>query len=107
MRYIQTLLSDTLSDTNIEIVLVGEQRNRVKSALYLQVEEASNDFVLEVYGKMSQMSDNIKLASVDMSAFEKKVNIDEDGIFWILSEELYSVTLDVQESARIILKSIE
>ena len=107
MRYIQTLLSDTLSDTNIEIVLVGEQRNRVKSALYLQVEEASNDFVLEVYGKMSQMSDNIKLASVDMSAFEKKVNIDEDGIFWILSEELYSVTLDVQGSARIILKSIE
>lgn len=107
MKYIQTLLSDTLSDTNIEIVLVGEQRNRVKSALYLQVEEASNDFVLEVYGKMSQMSDNIKLASVDMSAFEKKVNIDEDGIFWILSEELYSVTLDVQGSARIILKSIE
>lgn len=107
MKYIQTLLSDTLSDTNIEIVLVGEQRNRVKSALYLQVEEASNDFVLEVYGKMSQMSDNIKLASVDMSAFEKKVNIDEDGIFWILSEELYSVTIDVQGSARIILKSIE
>ena len=107
MKYIQTLLSDTLSDTNIEIVLVGEQRNRVKSALYLQVEEASNDFVLEVYGKMSQMSDNIKLASVDMSAFEKKVNIDEDGIFWLLSEELYSVTLDVTGSARIILKSIE
>lgn len=107
MKYIQTLLSDTLSDTNIEIVLVGEQRDRVKSALYLQVEEASNDFVLEVYGKMSQMSDNIKLASVDMSAFEKKVNIDEDGIFWLLSEELYSVTLDVTGSARIILKSIE
>ena len=107
MKYVQTLLSDMLSDQNIEIVLVGEQRNRVKSALYLQVEEASNDFVLEVYGKMSQMSDNIKLASVDMSAFEKKVNIDEDGIFWILSEELYSVTLDVQGSARIILKSIE
>lgn len=107
MKYIQTLLSDTLSDTNIEIVLVGEQRNRVKSALYLQVEEASNDFVLEVYGKMSQMSDNIKLASVDMSAFEKKTNISEDGIFWLLSEELYSVTLDVQGSARIILKSIE
>ena len=60
MKYVQTLLSDMLSDQNIEIVLVGEQRNRVKSALYLQVEEASNDFVLEVYGKMSQMSDNRK-----------------------------------------------
>lgn len=107
MKYVQTLLSDMLSDQNIEIVLVGEQRNRVKSALYLQVEEASNDFVLEVYGKMSQMSDNIKLASVDMSAFEKAINIHTDGIFWILSEELYAVTLDVQGSARIILKSVE
>lgn len=107
MKYIQTLLSDRLSDTDIEIVLVGEQRERVKSALYLQVEDASNDFILEVFGKMSQTSDNVKLASVNMSKFEKAVNISEDGIYWILSEELYAVTLDVQGSARIILKSIE
>ena len=106
MKYIQTLLSEELADTTKEIVLVGEQRARVKSTLYIQVEDA-NSLNMTVKGKMSQTSSDSSLALVNMNEFVRTTTVTEDGIYMLLSEELYSITLTATGSADITIKSVE
>lgn len=106
MKYIQTLLADTLENETRELILVGEQRDRVKSALYLQVEDADSLTIL-VKGKISQTANETVLATVDLAEFSKKLAIDANGMYMLLSEELYSVVLVVTGSAMITVKSVE
>ena len=106
MKYIQTLLSDTLNNEQREIILVGEQREQVKSSLYLQIEDSSG-LTLLVKGKLSQAANPTVLATVDMAEFAKKSAINSNGIYMLLSEELYSVVLEVTGSAMITVKSVE
>lgn len=103
---IQTLLTEELDNNSRTIVLVGETRNKVKGTLYVQV-EAAEDLALTVSGRVSQTTDDVALMGVDMSTYTKIATITDDGIYWFLGEEFYSVTFTAVGSCRITLKVIE
>lgn len=103
---IQTLLTEELNNNTRPIILVGETRDKVKGNLYIQVEQADN-LSLTVKGRVSQMTEDVDLSVVDMTSYLKTSTINEDGIYWLLSEEFYSVTFTATGSCIITIKVVE
>ena len=103
---IQTLLTEDFNNETKTIVLVGETRDQVRGTLYLQVEDANN-LSMTVAGRVSQTTDDESLAFVDLGSYTKATTINGDGIYWVLSEELYSITFAATGSCLLTIKVVE
>lgn len=106
MRYINTLVSDTFTNEERTITLVKSQKHPVAETTYIQVEDSDN-LTLTLSGQMSSLTSPTQIASIDLNTYMREQTIEEDGLYMLLSEELESLTLDVEGSAMITVKVIE